>query len=243
MRTAPGLGGVLLCAALLGLLPGCAGWEALRQAPEPSAGVAPEAVEQAADVRRRAQEERIRRLEDEVRRLRDDLGRAEEALVAAESGLRSSHSRADAVSSLAEARIQVERAARAAPWRPDAIAEARAKLDEADRKVKANYFGSAMFFVYRARRIAAELEREARQVERTPGVRFVLAERANLRRDPTTSSEVVRVLGQGTPVFAEARHAGWLLVRSASGPAGWIYAELVSEPSTTTQSLPAALAR
>jgi Bacterial SH3 domain len=216
-----------LCAALLGcsMLP-------------PSS-----TAQRAEEVRRRAQEQRTEQLEQEVTRLRADLERAEEALVAAESGLRSSHSRADAVSALAEARIQVERAARQAPWREDETAEARAKLDEADRKVKAGYFGSALFFVYRSKRIASELEREAEQVQATPGTRFVLARRANLRADPNTEGEVVQVLTRGTPVFPEAEHAGWLLVRTPAGPPGWIYSELVSEPATTTQSLPASLAR
>jgi hypothetical protein len=85
------------------------------------------------DVYRRAESDRAGRLQQEVDRLRDDLRRAEEALVAVESGLRSRNGRADAVSSLAQARIEVERASQEAPWRGSEITEARAKLDEADK--------------------------------------------------------------------------------------------------------------
>jgi SH3-like domain-containing protein len=117
------------------------------------------------------------------------------------------------------------------------------KLEEADAQVKAGHLGSAMFFVYRAERIASDLQLESEQVARAPSARFVRAARANLRSDPHTESEVVLVLNRGTPVFPEAEHSGWLLVRTPAGSAGWIYTDLVSEPAATTQSLPASLAR
>ena len=175
--------------------------------PEPSASKPVISVE----VYRRAETDRADRLEREVRRLRDDLERAEEALVAAESGLRGTHSRADAVSSLAAARIQ----------------KARAKLEEADRQVKDGHFGAALFFVYRARRIADELTQEARNANSNPGTRFVKARRLNLRTGPSIDHDVVTVLNQGTPVFPEERRNEWILVRTASGSIGWVHHALV----------------
>ncbi len=94
----------------------------------------------------------------ELRRLRAELDRAEAALRGS--------SRADAVSALASGRIQVERAAREATGRAGEIARARSKLAEADRQLKAGQFGAAVFFVYRAESIAADLLRELRSAKR-----------------------------------------------------------------------------
>ena len=53
--------------------------------------------------------ERAAYLEREVQRLQQDLRQAEASLVAIESGLRGAHTRADAVSAIAEARIELVR--------------------------------------------------------------------------------------------------------------------------------------
>jgi hypothetical protein len=182
-----------------------------------------------ADVYRRAESERAERLQREVERLRADLQQAEGALVAAESGLLGNHSRADAVSSLAEVRIQVERAAQGAPWRSREIDEARQKLEEADRLVQEGHFGAALFFVYRARRMADQLQAEAREVAAAPGARFVRAGRVNLRAGPSTDEPVLSVLSAGTPVFPEQDRDGWVLVRTAAGPVGWVHHSLLDD--------------
>lgn len=182
-----------------------------------------------AEVYRRAETERAARLAREVEQLRDDLRQAEEALVAVESGLRGSYSRADAISNLAEARIRVARAGGAAPWRAAQIAEARGKLDDAERQVEAGRFGAALFFVYRAERIADGLEAEARRVHGTPGTRFIRARRVNLRSGPSLGESVLAVLPAGTPVFPETRESPWVLVRTAAGEVGWVHAGLLGE--------------
>ena len=179
------------------------------------------------EVYHRAETDRAARLAQEVERLQADLQRAEEALVLAESGLRGDHSRADAVSNLAEARIRVERATVAAPWRPTEIAEARAKLAEAERQVEQGHFGAALFFVYRARRVAETLEAEAKQVYATQGTRFVKSVRVNLRAGPSTEDPVLAVLSEGTPVFPERSERDWLLVRASTGSVGWVHASLL----------------
>lgn len=207
----------VLAGVLASLLPiGCA-----------SLGEDPEAPLIDSAIYRRAEVDRASQLEAEVERLRADLRQAEEALVLAESGLRGNHTRADAVSSLAEARIQVERAASLAPWRGSAIAEARGKLEEADRQVQEGRFGAALFFVYRSTRIAELLEREAKRVSRRPGTRYVRAPQANLRAGPSTSEPVVGVLSQGTPVFPERQKDAWSLVRVTSGSVGWVHQSLL----------------
>ena len=178
---------------------------------------------------RRAEEERVERLEAEIERLRTDLRRAEEALVLAESGLRGSYSRADAVSAIAESRIEVERTALQAPWRAAEIAEARRKLEEADSQIRQDHFGAAFFFVYRAQRMADVVQREAELVRSRPGTLFVTRPRVNLRAGPSTGARVVQVLGEGLPVFPESHQDPWVLVRATSGSVGWIHQSLVAE--------------
>ncbi len=192
-----------------------------------SPGAGDRRAEISAEVYRRAESERADRLAREVMRLRADLRRAEEALVAAESGLRGNHSRADAVSTLATARIQVERAASSAPWRSDRIADAREKLDDADRQVREGHFGAALFFVYRALRISDEISLEAQKANASPGTRFVKPAKLNLRAGPSTEHRVVTVLSRGTPVFPETRRADWVLVRTAPGSVGWVHEDLI----------------
>jgi hypothetical protein len=184
------------------------------------------------EIYRRAETERADRLAAEVQRLRADLRQAEEALVMAESGLRGTHSRADAVSSLAEARIQVERAAKATPWREEEIAEARAKLEEAARQIDLAHFGAALFFVYRAERSASMLEGEAAQVQAAPDVRYIRAKQVNLRAGPSTAEPILAVLRSGTPVHPESQNKRWVLVRTAQGALGWVHGSLLGMSRT-----------
>jgi hypothetical protein len=176
-----------------------------------------------------AQTTRTEYLEREITRLRADLTQAEEAMVTIESGLRGQHTRADAVSTVADARIAVQRAAREAPWRNDDIQEARSKLEEAARQLRAGHSGSALFFASRAARIAQTLSEEADQVARAPDSRFVQSSQANLRSGPSTRNGIVTVVPRLTPVFPQRQRGDWLLVRTPSGPVGWVH-DSVLEP-------------
>jgi len=176
---------------------------------------------------RRADSERIAELERQVALLRADLRHAEESLVTAESGLRGSQTRADAVTALADARIQVRRGADAAPWRSREIEEADEKLEEASQQIQAGHFGAAVFFVYRAERIAQQLQHEGKVVRANPSARFVAGERVNVRSGPSTRDAVVTVVTEGTPVLPERFQEPWALVRVVSGPVGWIHTSLL----------------
>jgi len=205
-------------------------------------------TEHAAQFYKRAGVDRTTQLELEVERLRADLREAEEAMVAIESGLLGVHGRADAVSTLAESRIAVERASRDAPWRRNQVMEARRKLEEAERQFQAGHTGSAVFFASRARRIAQALSAEAERVASTPGTRFVNGQRVNLREGPSMEDRILHVLVGSTPVFPEREDGEWVLVMTPSGQVGWVHRSLLSDswsasPQATTQSLPAALAR
>lgn len=174
-----------------------------------------------------AQEERTAALERQVARLRADLEQAEEAMVAIESGLRGEHSRADAVSSIADARIAVARVARSVPWRQAEVREAQAKVEEAERQLQAGHTGSAVFFASRASRIADTLDEESIQVARAENARFVDARTVNVRSGPSTDYRVIDTLDQATPVFPEREHGEWVLVRTLSGSVGWVHTSLL----------------
>jgi hypothetical protein len=180
-----------------------------------------------AEIYRRAVSERVGLLEREVERLRADLSEAEQELVAVESGLRGSRSRADAISALAEARIQIERATKRAPWRAPLLKEAEDKLAEAERLVQAENFGSAIFFAARAGRIARNTLEEARTAESEAGVQHISGSRVNLRDGPSTEDAVLTVLLLGTPVFPERGSGEWILLRTADGSVGWVHGSLI----------------
>ena len=205
-------------------------------------------TENVTEIYERAGVDRATQLELEAERLRADLREAEEAMVAIESGLRGVLGRADAVSTLAESRIAVERASRNVPWRRERVVEARQKLEEAERQFQAGHTGSAVFFASRARRIAAALNAEAKRVANTPGARFINGRRVNLRAGPSTEDRILHILVGSTPVFPEREDGEWVLVLTPSGQVGWVHRSLLSDSGsssseTTMQSFPAALAR
>lgn len=210
---------IALLAAMTGI--GCA---TTSPTPPPAAGGPP--LEDIV-IYHRAESDRADQLSLEVSRLRADLRRAEEALVEVESGLRGDHTHAKAVSAIAEARILVERSARAAPWRVVDTRDAASKLVDADHQVQQNNPGAALFFVYRARRIAELSLLEAELVSGQSDTYFVDGNRVNLRSGPTTNDRVLQVLTRQTPVFVERRNDQWALVRVISGSAGWIHESLL----------------
>ena len=180
-----------------------------------------------AELFRRAETERAEQLEREIERLQADLAQAESALVEVESGLTASTGRADAVSSLAVTRIRVERAASRAPWRAVEIAGARRKLEEAERQIDEERFGAALFFVYRARRVAEAVLDEVEDILGSGKARMITANRVNLRSGPSTGQRVLAVLSSGTPVIPQATDGEWTLVQVTGGPAGWIHRSLL----------------
>ena len=187
----------LIAVASCAVLIGCA--DLLSQATSPSTGPVqdaekvtltepqtPPVPDIGTELYHRADAERVQALEREVERLKTDLIRAEDALITVESRLRSGHSRANAVSSLAEAQMQLNKASEIAPWRSDIIKDARDKLDIAQKHIDNEYFGAAVFFVYRANRIVEELNYEASIVGKTSEVMFINRPRVNLRAGPST---------------------------------------------------------
>jgi hypothetical protein len=197
------------------------------------------AAEQA-ELFRQAETDRAKHLSSEIARLQTDLETAESALVEVESGIAGSNGRADAVSSLAVTRIQVERAASRGPWREVDIAGAREKLEEAERQVDEGRFGTALFFVYRARRVAEGVLAEATQVMEAGNARLIRAKRVNLRVGPATDETVLSVLHADTPVVPQAREGDWALVQVTGGAAGRLHVSFLGESLNEEGSAPAA---
>ena len=173
------------------------------------------------------QRRQLQSLEREVERLRADLQQAEESIVSLESGLRGLHTRADAVSAVAEARIALERVGKTAPWRRDRIAEAREKLQEADLQLAADHLAAAMFFAARAQRITESLRVECDQVARWNARRVIRGDRVNLRAEPSEQSSIVLVLAAQTPLYPERSLSDWTLVRTPDGRVGWVRSTLL----------------
>lgn len=174
------------------------------------------------------QRQRGDRLERDAERLRADIEDAEETLVSLESGLKGMHSRADAVSALADARILVGRAAEQAPWRRQSIERAREKLAEAERHIEENYFGSAVFFTARGRRLAEEVLAQARALRADGATWFVRPDRANVRGEPSMNARIVVILRAGTPVTVQGREDGWAQIVTPDESGGWIYGQLLT---------------
>ena len=190
--------------------------------PPPSA----ELMEKLAEERARDRD-RIASLENQIERLRADREVAEATRLATDSEVRAGPSRTVAVSMLAEAQIFVDQAAKAAPWNPAAIDEARLKLVDAERLLLGGDPAAAVYFVSRGRHIAETLLNEADLVNDSPQTRFVLATRLNLRSGPATAETVVGVLEAGAPVFEQRRQGAWVRVQTLDGELGWVHASLI----------------
>jgi hypothetical protein len=190
---------------------------------------------------RRAETRRADELMREIEHLQADLATAEAALVEAESGLAGTHTRAEAVSSLAVTRIQIERAAARAPWRAEEIEAARAKIIEAERQIDEKRFGAALFFVYRARRVAESVLAEVDGAIEQGNARLIHARRVNLRAGPAIGEPILAVLEAGTPVFPQTDVGEWILVQVSGGPTGWVHRRLAGGTLLESDSAPASL--
>lgn len=175
----------------------------------------------------REQSDRLVELEGQVTQLQQKLKQSDGELVAIESHLREEHSRADAVSALAGARVKLQRAARDAPWRAKEIDEANDRLYVAERRIESGDYGAAAFFIYRASGTADSIFSEAELVRATENAMFIAADLVNLRANPSTEAEVLGQLSRGTRIFPTRAIEEWIQVRTESGLEGWVHASLV----------------
>ena len=221
-----------LLLACLTLALGCAGAGLERPHREAPPAPAPEPTAASAEIDpailERAQDERREYLEHEVTRLRADLQQAEDSILQLESGERGLHTRAHAVSAVAEARTALDSVTRDVPWRRDRVSEARAVIEEADRQLAADHLGSAIYFASRAQRTTEALRAEAQQVANWSERRVIRGDRVNLRAAPSETGSVVDVLARATPLYPERSFQEWMLVRTPDGRVGWVHRELLN---------------
>ena len=123
--------------------------------------------------------------------------------------------------------MNVSTAARSTPWRREAVREAKLKLEDASRQIRAGHFGSAIFFAGRARRISEALIEESEAFDSSEKTRYVRGEGVRLRIGPSTEDTVVELLKRNTPVYRERTRGEWVLIRTASGLVGWVHASLL----------------
>ncbi len=114
-------------------------------------------------------------------------------------------------------------------------------MQEAERQVDENRFGAALFFVYRARRVAESILDEANVVENNRHVQIIRGTRVNLRAGPAQTEPILSVLNFGTPIFPQAENGEWILVQVSGGPVGWIHRRLLGARPSGLSGSPAAL--
>lgn len=197
--------------------------EPTKQGPRPDPGLS-----------RQVSRHHVAKLKNDAVRLREDLARAEQALAATDTSV--GYTSADAISALAEARVQTQGATNEIPWKREQIEQARAKLDTAKAHIDARNFSAAMYFIYRAQRITEEVKKEAQLVRANRGTLFVKAKRLNMRLGPSKQYDVITVLIEGAPVFPQNADKDWRLVRTANGFLGWVYGPMLSSKRQSSEN-------
>ena len=163
------------------------------------------------------QSDRVVELEGQVTQLQQKLKQSDSELEAIESHLREEHSRADAVSALAEARVKLQRAARDAPLRSKEVDAANDRLYVAERRIETEDYGAAAFFIYRASGTADSILSEVELARASENAMFIAADDVNLRANPSTEAEVLGQLTRGTVIFPTRAIEEWIQVRTESG--------------------------
>lgn len=217
----------LLFASLLSAcaLFGCALFDAENGPDSPAGRVgSPEAEASSAELEVR--EQRIARLEEDVVRLRADLRHAEDALVSLGSSSGGQRGRADAVSSVAQARGRIDLAAQVGGDSAQILPAARRTLQEAERQLRDGRHETAAYFAARSRRMAEAVLRQA-ALTRVPAPLRVSSDEVRLRKGPSADYAVIETLARRDRVLAEAEAGDWVRVRAPSGKTGWVHGSLL----------------
>ena len=182
--------------------------------------------------RLRKAEEEHRQLQERVGVLLRDLDLTETEVIRTKAKLQGLETKADATSVIAETRVLFRRSLQQRGRTPSLL-RCEELLDRAESMVEENNHGAAVFMALKVQ----ELLKDARRAAVTPAVDkverpapkklyTVVAETANLRRDPSLSATVLRQLKKGTQLEATLQRGDWLKVR-AGDLGGWIARGLV----------------
>jgi len=179
---------------------------------------------------KRAEEEE-RRLEERVAVLLRDLDLTETEVIRTKAKLQGRETKADATSVIAETRVLFRRALQQRGRTPS-LQRCEELLDRAEAMVEANNHGAAVFMALKVQELLKDVRRgwaatpEAAERAAPKKQYVVVAELANLRRDPSRTAPVVRQVKKGELLEASQLRGEWLQVR-AGDETGWIVRTLV----------------
>ena len=176
-------------------------------------------------------EEEQRRLEERVAVLVRDLDLTETEVIRTKAKLQGLETKADATSVIAETRVLFRRMLQQRGRTPSLV-RCEELLDRAEAMVEANNHGAAVFMALKAQELLKDVRRGSaaapEEAERSaPKKQYVVvAELANLRREPSRNAPVVRQLKKGAVLEASQIRGDWLQVQ-AGDATGWIARTLV----------------
>lgn len=174
-------------------------------------------------------EEEQHRLEERVAVLLRDLDLTETEVIRAKAKLQGLETKADATSVIAETRVLFRRGLQQRGRTPSLV-RCEELLNRAEAMVDENNHGAAVFMALKAQELLKDTRRTATAPEpersATKKEYVVVADVANLRREPSRTAPVVRQLKKGAVVEASQTRGDWLQVK-ADDATGWIARALV----------------
>lgn len=183
--------------------------------------------------RLRKAEDQQRHLEERVAVLLRDLDLTETEVIRTKAKLQSLETKADATSVIAETRVLFRRALQQRGRTPSLV-RCEELLARAEAMVEASNHGAAVFMALKVQELLKDTRRASAAVytedagdRPAPKKQYtVIAETANLRREPSRKAPVVQQLKKGALLEATRLRGDWLQVRSGD-TTGWIVRTLV----------------
>lgn len=179
-----------------------------------------------ARLKRSAEEQK--KLEERLAIFQHDLETTENEVIRTKAKLKGIETKAEASSAIAEAQTLVVRILHEKVRSPN-LTRAQEKLELAERQLRGDNYGAAVFFALQAQDLlgrAAQLHSGARAEGNGAGALTVAVASANVRSEPRADAEVVTKLSRGTAVVRLGENGDWLKIE-ALGRTGWIAKSLV----------------
>lgn len=151
------------------------------------------------------------------------------------------NSKAEAISCLAEAEIEINSIAKPGPEgrKPPDFSQVHDLLGQSRAALDRNDYQDACSLATRALSLGRKLHLQstlAATTKASPYASFLeplqlqTVKRCNLRARPGTGSRVLATLDAGAPVNASGYRGNWIRVTAGSGRAGWIHHTLLTVP-------------
>lgn len=168
--------------------------------------------------------------------LQSRLAEARNDVVRTLGQIKTSATRAEAASVMAEAELAVQALQRAGGADGKAeLAQARELIGRSNEAFATQNYGGAHYAATQAKNLANASRAMVGQEGRRPGERvfavpvpFDVTSRANLREAPGTTARVVGALDRGQRVVALSYLGEWLRVTDPAGRQGWVFQELLA---------------